>query len=244
MWLAKSTRFTIVAFKIASVATYTVRGAAQREVRPERAKALLGVEATGAHRGEVWEQAQQAHQHLTSQAAELVATGQAADWTAQEIQVGTYQEWVPLAGNPGQSEPVRRFRASGDVAVEFTDFTALSRWLATVAEIPNVEVRGVSWSLTTATRVRLLREIRHEAVQDAIQRARDYAADFGQPELTLSAVYEPGLYPGPDSSGGIANPVMPRALMMADSSAAMPSVELKPATISLTAEIIAVFTSA
>lgn len=227
--------------KMERMATFTVRGQARREVNPERAKALLAVEVTGAHRGEVWDQARAAHNDLANQAVALVNAKKAVDWTALEVQVGSYYEWMPMRDNPGQSEQVRKYRASGDITVEFKDFTELGLWLAAVAELPNVEVRGVSWSLTEATKTNLHRKIRHDAVQDARQRADDYAADFGLANPSLTALFESGLYNGGDQGGGGGHPVMPRALMMAEATAAEPNVELKPAIIQVAADIVAVF---
>lgn len=221
--------------------TITVRGSAQREVKPELARALLGVEMTGASRAEVWEKALTAHAKLAGRAADLVAQGKAVDWTALEVQVGSYYDWVPMVGNPGQSEQVRRYRAAGDVTVEFADFQELGQWLASIAESTGVEVRGVNWSLTDNTRQTIAREVRSEAVLDAKQRAEDYARDIGTPDITITALYEPGLYPGPDAATGGLSPAMPRAMMMAERSVTSQSIELKPAIIPVGAEVIAVF---
>ena len=218
--------------------TITVRGTAQREVQPERALVRLGVEASGENRGEVWASVQRAHEALVAQAKELVETGRAVDWTALEIQVGTYMDWVPLAGSPGQNQQVRRFRASGDITVEFTNFTELGRWLASIAELAGVEVRGVTWRLTDQTASEIGREVRTEAVADAAQRAKDYAAAIGVGHhLSLESLFEPGLYPGPEV-GGL--PV-PRGVLLA--AAESSAVELRPAIVPVTAEITAVFTT-
>jgi uncharacterized protein len=208
-------------------------------VQPERAKASVAVAVSGEQRADVLAEAQRVHAHVVAQAKAQVTAGAARDWTAPDVQAWEYQDWIPLAGAPGQQQQVRRFRAGGDIVVDFTDFDALGRWLAAVAELPGVEVRGVQWGLSDATQAATSREVRTEAMADAVTRAAEYAAALGLSGPIIHSIYEPGLYHH-ESGGG----AMPRAAMMMAGDAMGGGFEMKPAVANVAAEVVAVFKTA
>lgn len=227
------------------MAHIAVRGSAQREVQPERAKVRLGVNVSGADRAAVLAAAQRVHAAIVAEATKLVADGKATDWTALEVQAFSYPEWVPLTDGSGRQEQVRRFRAASDLTVEFRDFDELGRWLGTVGELDGLEIRGVDWSLTEPTAAEIGAEVRREAVADAVARAMDYSTALGLDEVSLDGLYEPGLYPhcGEGVGGGVGTYPAPRAAMLSmDATGA--GFELKPAIVPVTAVITAVFKTA
>ncbi|MCU1529870.1 MAG: hypothetical protein JWP75_3633 [Frondihabitans sp.] len=134
---------------------------------------------------------------------------------------------------------MRRFRARSTVEATFVDFTALAEWVSDLAGREGVHIEGLDWTLTTATQVKLEREARIEAVQNAVTKAADYASalDLGTP--TLDAVFEAGLRPGLGSGGGAS---VARAKTMSSPAHDGGSFELAPRDIEVTATISADFT--
>jgi len=226
------------------MAHIAVRGTARRDVLPERATARVSVVVSGNDPASVLSDAQRVHAAVVEQATGLVAKGIASDWTARQVQSYSYFDWVPLADGSGRQEQVRRFRATGDVDIEFRDLDEVGRWLAKVGEINGVEVRGVDWSLSDATAQRVGAEVRAEAVRDAVARAMDYVTALGLDEVDLEGLYEPGLYPGECCGGGGGTLPVPRAAMLAAGATAEAGFELKPAVVPVVAEVAAVFKTA
>jgi len=227
------------------MAHVAVRGVAKREVLPERATARLSVQVSGSDSATVLADAQRVHAAIVEQATGLVADGVASDWTARQVQSFSYVDWVPLTDGSGRQEQVRRFRATGDVDIEFRDLDEVGRWLAKVGELSGVEVRGVDWSLTDATAQDIGSQVRAEAVRNAVARAMDYSTALGLDELDLEGIYEPGLYPGECCGGGGGIAPMPRVAMLAGGiEAGGAGFELKPAVVPVIAEVAVVFKTA
>jgi len=225
------------------MAHIAVHGVARREVLPERATARLSVVTSGDDPAAVLAEAQRVHAAVVEQATGLVADGVATDWTARQVQSYSYQDWVPLTDGSGRQEQVRRFRATGDVDIEFRDLEEVGRWLAKVGEINGVEVRGVDWTLTEATTQKIGAEVRAEAVRNAVARAMDYATALGLDEVDLKGIYEPGLYPKECCAGGGGVLPVPRAAMLAGG-VAESGFELKPAVVPVVADVAVVFKTA
>lgn len=226
------------------MAQIAVRGVARREALPERATARLSVLVNGDDPAAVLAEAQRVHAAVVEQATGMVADGIAADWTARQVQSFSYTDWLPLTDGSGRQEQVRRFRATGDVDIEFRDLDEVGRWLAKVGETNGVEVRGVDWSLTEATAAKLGAEVRAEAVRNAVSRAMDYATALGLDEVDLKGIYEPGLYPHECCAGGGGAIPMPRAAMLAAGGAVETGFDLKPAVVPVIAEVAVVFKTA
>ena len=185
----------------------SVHGMASASISPEIAIAKLVVEFTGTDHPATLARAKQAHKTVMTSAEIMLHNGQATRVVSPTVRNWVFDEWLHL--DSGHSERrATHYRAGTSVDIWFTDLAVLGGWLAEVAKIIGVEVRGVVWDLTEATRETTMRTVRMEAARDAVQRAADYADALGLGDVRLSGIYEltspaddredaPPLRPGP-----------------------------------------------
>jgi uncharacterized protein YggE len=154
-------------------------------------------------------------------------------WSARDLRTWSTRPW----NQDGEQLPLVH-HALVDVNVEFGDFTALSSWVARhVNETDGFAVSRVRWSLTAGRREELLRQVRTEAVKDALRRAQQYADALELGEVRPIAIADPGML-GLERRGG--GPDM--ALMAAPAGrSATPDVELVPADIEVSVTVDARF---
>jgi uncharacterized protein YggE len=213
--------------------TFVVAGDATRSHPAERGTVRLTVMLTGADRRQVSADTIATHNEVVAEASVQESLGALTAWSTYRVSTEEFQEY----GHG--DEPVRRFRARSTVEATFVDFTALADWVSELVGREGVHIEGIDWTLTTTTRIRLEREARIEAVNDAVTKAADYASalDLGTP--TLEAVFEDGLRPGLGGSG-----IRPLARSAVAKSAVHEgdSFELAPRDIDVTATISADFT--
>jgi uncharacterized protein YggE len=138
-----------------------------------------------------------------------------------------------------KQKPKRVAVASAAVRVTFVELAVLSRWLGDVAEQEGVEVHGIEWALAEDRRRAVEGEVRTEAVLDALERARAYAAALGLETVEPARVYEPGLRPEGESGGGMAY----RGTASFRASAAPPEFDVRPEELEVRAEVSADFTA-
>lgn len=173
---------------------FSVSGSASQQLPPERATPLVRLSAEGDDPAAVLRRVTQLHGGLVSQAEEQVSSGAATRWSTSDVWIRTEDRYRPDA-----AEPLRVQVASADLRVRFRDVPALSSWLADIGGREGVQVQGVQWSLTAATRHDVSRTLRIAAVRDAQQRARDYADALGLADVVLEQLWEAGLRPGSGS---------------------------------------------
>lgn len=154
----------------------------------------MRVAFSGDSRDAVLERARGSHAALVDDAKAHVTQGRATWWGADGVTAWTFDEWIKPKPHL-DSQKVRRFRAGSRVRVKFRDFAALGSWAPTVAQREGVNLDGVEWALTDATRVALTREVRRSAALDAGARAAEYASALGLGEARLVTLYEAGLRP-------------------------------------------------
>lgn len=214
--------------------TFAVSGSATKTSPAELATLRVTVAFTSSDRSAVRSDSIAAHATVTDEAAAHHDSGAATAWTADGVTTDSYREFVP-----GDTESIVRYRAQSSIAVTFTDFDVLADWVGDLAERPGVNIDGISWSLTESVRAGLLREVRIEAVHDAIAKANDYAAALDVVSPTLDAVFEEGLRPNVGGSGsGFARD----SVMLKTASFDGGSYALRPADIEVTSSISADFT--
>lgn len=213
--------------------TFVVAGSATKSHPAERGTVSITVGFSGPDRGRVRSDSIDVHAAVTDEAKAHADSGAAVDWTAERVSTSAFREYVK-----DSDETVVRYRAASTVTVAFADFGALADWVSDLAERPGVAVDDIAWSLTDEVRASLLRDVRVEAVQDAITKANDYAAALDRGSPTLDAVFEEGLRPNVDGGGG--GGFARASLMMKGSPDG--SYALKPADIEVTASISADFT--
>ena len=215
------------------MATISVTGAAHRLLRPERGTARVLARFEGAQRNEVAASAAALHERLTDDARRFVRDGAADEWSADQVWVSTSDRY-----QGDKKEPKRIAVATAAVRVTFVDFPALSRWLAELAETAGAEVHGIEWSVSEERRRAVEGEVRTEAVLDALERARAYAAALGLDTVEPARVYEPGLRPDEALGGGAA--FRTSAMMEAGSSQEF---TVRPEDLEVSAEVSADFTA-
>ncbi|AMM19672.1 hypothetical protein AX769_05350 [Frondihabitans sp. PAMC 28766] len=213
--------------------TFVVGGTATASHPAESANLHVAVTATGDDRAGVARQVSEAHAGLL---ADLDALGDSApSHTSTGLVSDTIREY-----RQGRDEPVVQARARVSLDLVVTDFVQLGALGGRLAETELVEIDGLTWQLHPATRRALARSARFEAVQDATDRAADYAAalDVGAP--LLDRLYEEGLRPG---GGGGSGAFAREAMMMKSAAHDGASFDLTPPDIEVTVTISADFTA-
>jgi len=172
----------------APATTVTVEGAAERRHPAERGTVHLEVRSQGADRAEVVARTTSLHRELAQEAERLRDAGTVTRWSADRLRASDERPWAP----DGARLPLVH-HASAPLEVEFGEATALADWTERVAALEGVTVTDVGWTLTDATRERLVAEVRDGSVRDAVARASAYAASLGLGTVRPVAIAEPGL---------------------------------------------------
>jgi uncharacterized protein YggE len=161
------------------------------------------------------------------------ADGPVTRWSAQDLRTWSSRPW----SQAGKQLPAV-YHARVDIEVEFRDFTALSRWItAHTNDTEGVRISDVEWSLSTRRGDELRRQVRTEAVEDAVRRAQQYADALNLGEVRPVAVADSGmLSAGPSPDGG-----HDVGLMRSMAVGSAPEIELVPEDIEVTATVDARF---
>lgn len=207
----------------------TVRGEHETRIAPEEGVVHLSVRCDGPERGPVVERIAAIAAPLREELAARQASGEVSEWSSQRASVWAERPW----NNEGIQLPLVH-HASVDVVATFTDFAALSWWVSAVAEREGVQVGGVTWQLTSATRRTVEAEVAAHAVQTAVSRATAYANAIGHASVTPLEIADVGLLGRPEADPG------PR-MMRAMATDAAPSLDFQPPDITVTAGVEARF---
>lgn len=207
----------------------TVRGEHETRVAPEEGVVHLSVRCDGPERGPVVERIAAIAAPLREELAARQASGEVSEWSSQRASVWAERPW----NNEGVQLPLVH-HASVDVVATFTDFAALSWWVSAVAEREGVQVSGVTWQLTSATRRTVEAEVAARAVQTAVSRASAYANAIGHASVTPLEIADVGLLGRPEADPG------PR-MMRAMATDASPGLDFQPQDITVTAGVEARF---
>ena len=166
-----------------------VRGEGLREVDPELAEFTVVVVARDKDRQTT----------LTRLRERAEALRELFDRHAEAIE---RRETSGLHVHPEMGEKGERVTAySGSVVttVVVRDFAALGELLLTVANQDQTHVDGPTWSLRPDSPV--YKEVRRDAVADAIARGKEYAEALGAQVVDLLELADPGLSGGSESLG-------------------------------------------
>ncbi len=207
----------------------TVRGEHETRIAPEEGVVHLSVRCDGPERGPVVERIAAIAAPLREELAARQASGEVSEWSSQRASVWAERPW----NNEGIQLPLVH-HASVDVVATFTDFAALSWWVSAVAEREGVQVGGVTWQLTSATRRTVEAEVAAHAVQTAVSRATAYANAIGHASVAPLEIADVGLLGRPEADPG------PR-MMRAMATDASPSLDFQPPDITVTAGVEARF---
>jgi uncharacterized protein len=215
----------------------SVRGEHEIRRAPEEAVAHLTIRAEGPERGAVVERISALTEPVRDDLIARKEAGGVAEWSSQRVSVWSDRPWN---AEGKRLAPVHY--ASVEVTATFTDFAALSWWVGDVAEREGVQIGGVDWRLSPATRVQTEREAATEAVHVAVWRAEAYAAALGLSSVTALEVADLGLLSRDSAESG--QPPMfkgMRAAAFASDAAGGPALQFEPEDIAVSAAVEARF---
>lgn len=175
--------------------TITVRGEHETKIFPERAVARLSVRAEGPERGGVVEQIASIATPVLEDLRTREDAGSVAEWTSEQVSIWASRPW---AADGTQLALVQY--ASLNITATFADFAALSWWISELAEQAGVQVDGIEWELTPATRDTAEAEMAAGAVRVAVARATSYATAIGLASVTPIEIADLGLLTGGDAA--------------------------------------------
>ncbi|MFF8376621.1 SIMPL domain-containing protein [Streptomyces sp. NPDC015661] len=208
----------------------TVRGEGRLEVEPEFARIWVTVSARGTDRAETLAD-------LTRRNARVLDLVKALGDAVEKLETGSFS-LSPELTRKGRGERVHAYTGRVRVTVELTDFTALGELVTRLADLEMTSVDGPWWDLRPASPA--YAEARRRAVEEAVQRARAYAAALG---ASLDSLLEL-------SDAGLAEPLRPRrsgfgaaaVAYSAEAAGEAPPLDLEPQRQTVTAEVVARFT--
>ncbi len=214
--------------------TITVEGRCEHRHVAERGTVSLVVGFEGPQRDEVVQRATHAHARMVDQVRALhdPSTGPVTWWSAHRLSVWSRRPW----NEHGTQLPLVHHAQVG-LEATFADLSRLAEWVEQVAVLDGVTVQGVDWTLTDATRTRLVADARERAVADAVERAGSYARALGLTQVRAVALAEPGLLGAPDNPAEYEAAVMRGAV----ADAAAGQLDLKPEEITVASAVHARF---
>jgi uncharacterized protein len=196
-----------------SAPVVAVRGEVNRQVPPEIATVHVTVAARDRDR-----QAALSRLAERSTALGVLVDGYAAAIERRETS-GVYV--YPETKGPG--ERIVGYRGSVTLRLTVTDFAVLGELMLRLADQDQATVAGPYWALRPDSPA--YREARHQAIGDALTRAREYAEALGARVTRLLQLADSGLSGADVDYGGAA----PQAMAMrAMDAGAVPSFDLEP----------------
>ncbi|MEU1849027.1 SIMPL domain-containing protein [Streptomyces sp. NPDC019990] len=154
-----------------------VRGEAHLEVDPEVARIGITIAARGRDRHTTLD-------GLTRRNASVLDLVKTYGDAVEHLETGAFS-LTPELVKHGRGERIRTYHGTAHITAELTDFTALGELTTRLADLELTHVNGPWWALRPDSPAH--REARKKAVQEAVQRAREYAEALG---TTLAALVE------------------------------------------------------
>ncbi|MDY0828912.1 SIMPL domain-containing protein [Microbacterium sp. BG28] len=194
--------------------TITVRGSHEERISAEEGVARITVRVEHPDRGEAMSQLAASGQRLRDQLDAQADSDGLVSWISSRAQVFTDRPWGP---DGIRLDPVHH--ASLEFRAVFDDVDALSVWIDAATADAAVQLDGIDWRLREATALDARDRVARAAVQDAVARARSYAASLGLHHVTAVEIADAGLL---SSSPAPAGPMTMRSV------AADPAVAVRP----------------
>ncbi|AZG45203.1 SIMPL domain-containing protein [Gordonia insulae] len=209
-----------------------VRGVARRKYRPERAILDLTVHLEGRARESVYRDATTMHGAVVESLKELLARDVVDEWSSDTLRVYSYR---PYDSNGNRRDPVYSTRIKVDA--EFTDFEELSKFIDRWAAVDGVDVGHVEWGIPQDNRRTYERELRREAVDDAVAKAQAYADAVGRGAVTATQLADPNMLSTSRSARAMSDPLG----IPGDGSGSAPALELRSEDIEIAVAVDARF---
>ncbi|KOU29635.1 periplasmic immunogenic protein [Streptomyces sp. WM6372] len=209
-----------------------VRGEARLEVDPEIARIGVTVTARGTDR-------RSALEDLTRRNNTVLDLVKSYGDAVEKLETGAFSINPELTRH-GRAERVRAYHGRVHVTAELSDFTALGELTTRLADLELTSVDGPWWALRPTSPAH--GEARRQAVLEAVQRAREYAAALGADLAALVELADLGAenalqaYPQAAPGGGM------RTMAFSASEDTAPPLDLEPQRQTVHAQVNARFT--
>lgn len=212
-----------------------VRGTAEERVDPELAAVTLTIGVSEPERDTALARTARARERLLAEVRDLEAAGALDTWSAGQLRVWSHRPF----NNEGRQLPLVH-QTRSEVEIVFSDLDRLGEWVSRVSDGEAVDLDGIDWRLTEATRRRVQELAQRAAVADAIAKARVYAAALGLGAPTPVELADTGLLTAqpmpPAPRGG-----MKMAMAAYDGGGAGSGTEFAPAVLVVEASVEARF---
>ncbi|MFE2479531.1 MULTISPECIES: SIMPL domain-containing protein [unclassified Streptomyces] len=209
-----------------------VRGEARLEVDPEIARIGVTVTARGTDR-------RTALEDLTRRNNTVLELVKSYGDAVEKLETGAFSINPELTRH-GRAERIRAYHGSVHVTAELSDFTALGELTTRLADLELTSIDGPWWALRPTSPAH--GEARRQAVLEAVQRAREYAAALGADLAALVELADLGAenaapgYPQAAPGGGM------RTMAFSASEDTAPPLDLEPQRQTVNAQVNARFT--
>ncbi|MFD0384254.1 SIMPL domain-containing protein [Streptomyces stramineus] len=122
--------------------------------------------------------------------------------TIEKLETGTFTV-IPQFADKGRSDRVRSYHGSIHLTATLSDFTTLGELATRLADLENTRIDGPWWALRPDSPAH--RTARTQAVQEAVQRAREYAEALGAHLVALTELADDTTdhYPSAGAAAGM-----------------------------------------
>ncbi|MER5483859.1 MULTISPECIES: SIMPL domain-containing protein [unclassified Streptomyces] len=208
-----------------------VRGEATLEVDPEIARIGITVSARGTDR-------RTALEDLTRRNNAVLDLVKSYGDPVEKLETGAFSI-TPELTRHGRGERIRAYHGRVHLTAELNDFTTLGELTTRLADLELTQVDGPWWALRPTSPAH--GEARRQAVLEAVQRAREYAAALGADLAALVELADLGAEnaPAPFHAAGAGMRTM--AFSTAEDAGA-PALDLEPQRQTVYAQVNARFT--
>ncbi|MFF1412205.1 SIMPL domain-containing protein [Streptomyces sp. NPDC058289] len=208
-----------------------VRGEATLEVDPEIARIGITVSARGTDR-------RTALEDLTRRNDAVLDLVKSYGDPVEKLETGAFSI-TPELTRHGRGERIRAYHGRVHLTAELNDFTTLGELTTRLADLELTQVDGPWWALRPTSPAH--GEARRQAVLEAVQRAREYAAALGADLAALVELADLGAEnaPAPFQTSGAGMRTM--AFSAAEDTGA-PALDLEPQRQTVYAQVNARFT--
>ncbi|MCY0935310.1 SIMPL domain-containing protein [Streptomyces sp. H34-S4] len=210
-----------------------VRGEATLEVDPEIARIGITVSARGTDR-------RTALEDLTRRNNAVLDLVKSYGDPVEKLETGAFSITPELARH-GRGERIRAYHGRVHLTAELNDFTTLGELTTRLADLELTQVDGPWWALRPTSPAH--GEARRQAVLEAVQRAREYAAALGSDLAALVELADLGAENAPATFRGAASGAgMQTLAFSAQEDAGTPALDLEPQRQTVYAQVNARFT--
>lgn len=210
-----------------------VRGEATLEVDPEIARIGITVSARGTDR-------RTALEDLTRRNNAVLDLVKSYGDPVEKLETGAFSITPELARH-GRGERIRAYHGRVHLTAELNDFTTLGELTTRLADLELTQVDGPWWALRPTSPAH--GEARRQAVLEAVQRAREYAAALGSDLAALVELADLGAENAPATFRGAASGAgMGTLAFSAQEDDGAPALDLEPQRQTVYAQVNARFT--